>query len=91
MSPNTKLIGLRFILGQGAFISVALPEQTAREIVKTWQTGKNTGGILGFADFPQGPWAIRADSIQGIHSFDLQEAARQAGLASTFPNSGRTM
>ncbi len=75
MSLSSKLVGLRFLLQHGSFLNIATHEAHARELVRQWIAGKNNL-IMGDGDFKAGPWGVKADTIVGMHTFDLQATAQ---------------
>ena len=79
-----KTVGIRFILQMGSFISAKVTEAKAREIVKLWISGKSPV-IFGDADDKEGAWAVKTDSIMGIHTFDMDAAMRQAQQGTPYP------
>lgn len=81
-------MGLRIVLGYGAFLNIIVPSAEAKTLLQGWKDGKLkeiTGGSS--VAFPAlqakaQEWCVRTSSISLMHTFDPMELAQQARPAS---------
>lgn len=84
-------IGLRFILEHGSFLQVVTTASEAAQLIQDWASGqarlKDRLTFHGTNQF--GSWAVKTDSIRGIHTFSLEQAQQQFPQQATLtPSSG---
>ncbi len=76
------MIGLRFLLQGGQFFQAVLSQREAQEIITNWMTGtyalkgKTTIGSMDFPSAYGGIWAVRLDTIVGIHTMEMEQATK---------------
>ena len=79
-----ELIGIRFILSNGAFINALLTESDGRVLIRSWKSGefilkgKLIIGSDDYTKFQKDDWAVKVDTIMAIHTFDLTQQMQQA-------------
>lgn len=79
----TDIMGLRIVLGYGAFLNIIVPSAEAKTLLQGWKEGKLkeiTGGSS--VAFPAlqakaQEWCVRTSSISLMHTFDPMELAQQ--------------
>jgi hypothetical protein len=81
-----KQLGLNIFLSGSQSIALLLTENEALKIVKDWQSNyyhikgiSMIGGIT--TDGVQ--WAVKIDSISGMHTFDIEKLRQQQGGIAT--------
>lgn len=65
-------VGIKFILLEGHWVGVVLPELEARRYIKDYINGTLPPRI-GNPDHPMNPWAIRTDLLSAIHVFNASD------------------
>jgi len=67
-----KQLGIKFMLRDGHFLAMILPETEVRQIVQNWQaeTYKLLGKAFIGGTTAEGVWALRIEDVVGMHSFD---------------------
>jgi len=78
MGKVSTQVGLKFLLEHNHFLVVVMPEEQAHDIIRKWITGQ----LSTFVGNPNpgeqgGGWALRVDSIRGIHVMDIQQMQQQ--------------
>ena len=74
------MIGIKFLLTGGQFLSVAMPIWEATKTVGDFHGGRLRGRISGTnPQLPHISWALEASQIIGVHTFELEQTPPPAG------------